>query len=96
MSPRSQPNKAVLDVHMPVELWCDVMLVTVSVSYVSVLNEADQRNSDKSCLSLENELRLLLSRLDVLNVIGSREFCYFSCYLMTICHTCSTVLTVTG
>jgi len=68
--------------------------------FVSALNEANERNAEKSSLSLEEQLRVLLSRLDVLNVVRTREFCGFYCRL-TIVHLfcgfycrlyCSTVL----
>jgi len=45
------------------------------LSCISVVNEADGTNCDKSCLALENQLKLLLSRLDVLNVVRTREYC---------------------
>jgi len=40
---------------------------------VLALNKANERHGEKSSLVLENQLKQLLSRLDVLNIVRSRE-----------------------
>jgi len=44
-----------------------------SMLHVLVLNEADEKTTDKSYVSLERQLKLLLSRLDVSNVVRTRQ-----------------------
>jgi len=49
-----------------------------------VLNEAVDSSYSKSCVELEKQLKLLLSRLDVSNVIRTRQSFVFGCSLIVV------------
>ena len=58
---------------------CGVSVVYNVFCFVSVLKEVED---DKTCSQLENQLKLLLSRLDVSSVVRTRKiFCFCSCLI---------------
>ena len=66
-----------------VEKNSDVMM-TLQWCLCSVLNEAVDNNHSKSCVQLENQLKLLLSRLDVSSVVRTRQSSLFGCSLIAV------------